>query len=129
MKRVPDDVRRFVLTSVPSVPYLEAALLFHARPKELISAAEAARALYVPERTAAELLESLCEAGLIAPAEERGQAKAYRYAPGDDALAQAVDRLALAYAQDLIAITNLIHDATQKSARRFAEAFKLRKDP
>lgn len=130
MKLVPDDVRRFVITSVPSVPYLEAALLFHARPTERLGTADVARALYVSERSAGELLQLLRQGGLIAPAEaERPESPAaFRYAPADEALAHAVDRLAQAYAHDLIAITNLIHDATQKSARRFADAFKLRKD-
>jgi hypothetical protein len=129
MTRVPDDVRRFVLTSVPSVPYLEAALLFHARPADLLGAADVARALYIPERSAAELLQLLRDTALVAVAGERGDAPAFRYAPADEALAKAVDRLAQAYAHDLIGVTNLIHDATQKSARRFADAFKLRKDP
>ena len=30
---IPDDVRRFILTSVPSVPYLEAMLLLRGEPQ------------------------------------------------------------------------------------------------
>lgn len=124
MSSLSEDVRRFVLTSVPSVPYLEAALLFHASPGQTLEAADVARRLYLRERSADELLSSLCQAGVLAEDGERG----YRYAPRDDALVASLDALARAYAGDLIAVTNLIHDATQKSAHRFADAFKLRKD-
>jgi hypothetical protein len=51
----------------------------------------------------------------------------YRYAPFDANLARLVDRLASAYADDLIGITNLIHGTTRKAARSFADAFKIRK--
>jgi hypothetical protein len=124
---ISDEVRRFVLTSIPSVPYLEAALLFRAQPAQERSAVEVARALYLDERSVAPLLEALCEAGIVrrAPA---GDVR-YRYAPRDEALAQALDRLAQAYADDLVGVTTLIHDATQKKALRFADAFRLRKDP
>lgn len=39
-----------------------------------------------------------------------------------------MDALAGCYAADVIGVSNLIHDATQKTARRFADASKLRKD-
>jgi hypothetical protein len=126
MESIPDDVRRFVLTSIPSVPYLEAALLFHDAPPVERSAAEVARSLYMNERAATDLLEALVAAGLLATSD--GGAGCYRYAPADDALNEALGRLAAVYASNLVGVTNLIHDATQKSAQRFADAFKLRKD-
>ncbi|MEW6704344.1 MAG: hypothetical protein AB1430_05790 [Pseudomonadota bacterium] len=120
---IPDDVRRFVLTSVPSVPFVEAALLLRRQPGQAMGVAEVAAALYIREQAAAELLEGLCLAGAIERENER-----YRFAPRDERLAGAWDRLAEAYSANLIGVTNLIHDATQKSAQRFADAFKLRKD-
>lgn len=121
---LPDDLRRFVLTSVPSVPYLEALLLLHRTPETPRSAGDLARALYLPERAGAELAEALVLAGL---AERAGEA-AVRYAPRDDTLGATVDRLALHYAADLIGITALIHDSVRRSAQHFADAFKFRKD-
>jgi len=126
MESIPDDVRRFVLTSIPSVPYLEAALLFHDAPRLERTAAEVAHALYMQERAASELLEGLVAAGVLAPG--AGGAGCFRYGPADDALNEALGRLAAVYASNLVGVTNLIHDATQKSAQRFADAFKLRKD-
>jgi hypothetical protein len=126
MKPIPDDVRRFVLTSIPSVPHLEAALLLHGQPGQERSVAEVAARLYVPERSAAELLKGLCAAGILQCAEL--PEPRYLYAPKDAALVAAMDALARAYADNLVGITTLIHDATQRSAQRFSEAFRLRKD-
>lgn len=123
MSTIPNDVRRFVLTSIPSVPYLEAALLMRGAADRCWSVAELAASLYVPERTAAELLEALTEAGLA-----QFEASRYRYEPRDESLGASLNRLADCYAADLVGVSNLIHDATQKSASRFAAAFKLRKD-
>ena len=121
--RIPDDVRRFVLISIPSIPYLEAVLLFRREAPRRRTATQLAVDLYVSERAADELLAAMMAAGVL----DRIGTE-FGYAPRDAALAQALDRLAAAYADDLIGITNLVHDVTQKSARRFAEAFRLRKD-
>jgi hypothetical protein len=126
MKPIPDDVRRFVLTSIPSVPHLEAALLLHGQPGQERSVAEVAARLYVPERNAAELLKGLCAAGILQCTEL--PEPRYRYAPEDAALVTAMDALARAYADNLVGITTLIHDATQRNAQRFSDAFRLRKD-
>jgi hypothetical protein len=126
MTPIPDDVRRFVLTSVPSVPHLEAALLLHGQPGQARSVAEVAARLYVPERTAAELLRALCAAGILQCTEV--PEPRYQYSPKDAALATAMDALARVYAENLVGITTLIHDATQRSAQRFSDAFRLRKD-
>lgn len=123
---IPEDIRRFVLTSIPSIPYLEAALLFHGAPEADRSCAEVARSLYLPEGRVRELLESLCAAGVLAVLTQ--DTSRFRYAPCDDALATSIRRLAEAYAADMIGITHLIHDSSGKNAHRFADAFKLRKD-
>jgi hypothetical protein len=123
---IPDDVRRFILAKIPSVPHLEAALLMHAQPDQERTAAEVAARLYVSERTAAELLSALCAAGILEGTDP--PAARYRHAPADAALEAVMDAVARAYADDLVGVTRLIHDATRKSAHRFAEAFRLRKE-
>lgn len=122
---IPDDVRRFVLTSIPSVPFLEALLIFHAKPEASLSASDLARALYVQPQTADDLIKALCLAGLLTIGESRDDV--YRYAPVDANLAGLVDRLASTYADDLIGITNLIHGTAHKAAQSFADAFKIRR--
>lgn len=126
MKPIPDDVRRFILMSIPSVPFLEAALLMRARPGRTCTAADVAAGLYVSERTASDLLRALCDAGMVQCADASDGR--YWYGPRDAALDASLGGLAEAYAQDLVGVTTLIHDATRRSALRFAEAFRIRKE-
>jgi len=121
---VPADVRRFILTSVPSVPFLEAVLLLRGEPSHAWDAALLARRLYVPERTALELLAQLADAGVTATTEDKA---GVRYAPRDD-LGALLDDVAAAYAADLVAVTDLIHSRIDKRAQRFADAFRFRKE-
>jgi DNA-binding IclR family transcriptional regulator len=121
---LPADVRRFILTSIPSVPFLEAVLLLRAEPATAWGVAELARRLYVPERTATELLEQLTSSGIAAFV---GESRAARYAPSPE-LRDIVDQLAQAYSTDLVAITDLIHSRIDRRAQRFADAFRFRKE-
>jgi hypothetical protein len=123
---IPEDVRRFLLTAIPSIPYLEAMLLFYRSPDVDRSASEVAQWLYLSDRRAVELLESLREAGVLTP--DAAETSRYRYAPRDDTLARAIEGLAQVYAADIVGVTRLIHDTTGKHAQLFADAFRLRKD-
>jgi len=125
MSKIPTDLTRFILTSIPSVPHMEAALLMHAQPDESRSAAEIASRLFVSEQKAVDLLRTLCAAGILVCADD--QVSRYRFEPGNPALDGLLTALAQAYVSDLIGVTELIHNATQKNAHRFADAFKLRK--
>ena len=125
MASIPDDVRRFILTSIPSVPFLEAALLLRTCNAEL-TGEEVARALYISAHNALDLLDSLCAAGFVCVV--LGEPQRYRYAPRDEPMSSAFDRLADTYAVELVGVANLIHDSTHKNAQHFADAFRLRKD-
>ena len=118
------DVRRFILTSVPSVPFLEAVLLLRAAPGEAWDAAQLARRLYLPDRAAAELLQQLRDSGIAVRA---GAGEATRYAP-DAALAALLDDVAQAYATDLVGVSGLIHSRIDRRAQQFADAFRFRKN-
>jgi len=121
---IPEDVRRFLLLSIPSVPHLEAMLLLRSAPNYAWPAPGAAVRLYIPEKIAAEVLEDLRSAGILAAGEDPGT---YRYAPAPE-LAGIVDRVAEAYARDLVGVSDLIHSRTGRKAQVFADAFKIRKD-
>lgn len=123
MSRIDDAVRRFLLTSVPSVPFLEAALLMRERQGQRHTAAEVAARLYIAPRDAGDILAALCDAGIV-----RADAQGCAYAPRDEALASMMDRVAAAYHADLVGVATLIHDATGRNARRFADAFRLKKE-
>lgn len=123
---LPADVQRFILTSVPSVPFLEALLLFHREPARALTPAEVGRALYMAESEAARLVDALQAAGLVLPVPERR--RAFRFEGAGDELRRVVDRVAACHATHLIAITHLIHDDKQRNGSRFSDAFRLRKD-
>ena len=119
---IPDDVYRFVLTSVPSVPFLEAMLLLRAHADKSWSANELAQRLFVPTALGEELLKQLCDAGLSVPRE----AEYYRWNPGT-LVATVVDRLAGVYAVNVVDVTELIHSRQERRAIQFADAFRLRR--
>ena len=127
MKRqpLPDDVRRFILTSVPSVPYIESLLLLRREAASTWDAAQLARRVYVPEPQAAQLLDALEASGIATKVP--GEGNAYRYAPPPE-LASLLDRVATHYAGNLLAITDLIHSGLNRRATQFADAFRWRKD-
>jgi predicted transcriptional regulator len=123
----PEDLRRFVLTSIPSVPFLEALLLLRANPAQQWHGDSLAQRLYVRERTAQALLEDLLRAGMVAPCPEPQQGR-YQYQPSSPELRERIDALADLYARHLVEVTNLIHSSLDRKAQQFANAFKLRKD-
>lgn len=122
---LPDDVRRFVLASVPSVPYIEALLLMRRDAEATWSASQLASRLYVPVAQAAQLLESLRTAEIVVRVPDAEGV--YRYQPSQE-LAELLDRVAAHYASNLLAITDLIHSSLNRRANQFADAFRWRKD-
>lgn len=124
---IPDDIRRFILSSVPSVPYLEALLILRADPGLAWDVRRVAARLYVAERLAAELLTALAAAG-VARGEDQGGTTLFRYAPASAELRERLDTLAQVYSANLVLVTDLIHSRSDKRAQQFADAFRLRKD-
>ena len=122
---IPDDVRRFILTSIPSVPHIEALLLMRREPQQAWSKQRIAPRLYISEEKASELLNDLAKAGFIST--EAGSAPIYRYAPSG-AQSKMVEKVADAYARSLVEVTNMIHGRSVARVQQFAEAFRFRKD-
>jgi hypothetical protein len=118
--QIPDDVRRLILERIDSVPELEAVLLFHDDPRRDWSAEEAGQRLYVSTAVATHVLGVLSERGFFAHDGDR-----HRYAPESPQLAEVVDRLALAYARHLVAVTQMIHSKPSRNLRDFVDAFRL----
>jgi hypothetical protein len=124
---IPENVKRFILSSIPSVPYLEAALWLRAHAQADHGVDEVARALYLADADAGRLLAMLETSGVLTRAGSAGTPR-FRYQPRDAALAARFDALSQAYSSNLVEIAKLVHDATHRNAHRFADAFKLRKD-
>lgn len=125
---VPEDLRRFVLSSIPSVPFLEALLLMRANPAQAWTGTALAGRLYVRDRVADTLLAELHAAGMIGRTSTPDAPAAYRYQPLDPAMSARIDRLADLYSTHLVEVTLLIHSSIDRKAQQFANAFTWRKD-
>jgi len=123
-KTVPDDVRRVILTSIPSVPYLEALLLLRSERGRSWPASLVASRLYVGEKDAADLLQAMESAGLARLGEDGG----FGYAPSSAELHGIIDALASTYSQNLVGVTDLIHSRVEKRAQQFADAFRWKRE-
>jgi hypothetical protein len=115
-------VRAFVVRCIESVAQLEALLLLRGPPQLAWNVPAVARRLYVEEGEAAKLLSALvsCELAVTDGA-------AFHYHPRDAEMMDLVDRLAETYARSLVPVTKLIHER-DTAIRKFADAFKIRKD-
>lgn len=124
--QIPGDVRRFIQQCIPSVPFLEAALLLRESGDNDWKTHQLAQRLYLSAPATEALLRTLAKSGL---ADETicGQG-IWRYAPRSPELAQMLDKLALAYARHLVEVSNLIHLKSNRKAQLFADAFVWRKD-
>ncbi|WP_420473776.1 hypothetical protein [Noviherbaspirillum sp. ST9] len=123
---IPDDVRRFILLCIPSVPYLEAMLLLRNEMSRSWTSKQVAHRLYMSERAAVDLLLQLGHAGIVA--EIAQDPPLYCYEPNNEDIARMINGLAEVYSRNLIGVTNLIHAKSSKKAQQFADAFKWRKE-
>ncbi|HZW13400.1 MAG TPA: hypothetical protein VFF81_09450 [Noviherbaspirillum sp.] len=123
---IPDDVSRFILLAIPSVPYLEAILLLRRDTSQTWDYKQIARHLYLGDKAAQALLAELHAGGIVTAADP--ELLRYRYHPQSAELEQMISRVAEVYSQDLIGVTNLIHAKANKKAQLFADAFIWRKE-
>jgi DNA-binding IclR family transcriptional regulator len=119
---IPQDVSDFLLKTIASVAELEALLLMR---REMVSwsAETLAQRLYVPPDEAEHVLRALKSLGFVVQNE-----RDYRYECAAADLDHLVERTSEVYARQLIPVTKLIHDHGRR-IRRFADAFRLRRDP
>jgi predicted ArsR family transcriptional regulator len=125
---IPEDLRRFVLSAIPCVPFLEALLLLRGDTGHTWRAESVAARLYVRERAARALLDQLCQGGMAEQYPADG-APTWRYRPASAAMRELIDRLADLYARQLVQVTTLIHARLERKAQQFANAFTWRKEP
>lgn len=123
---IPEDIKRFILRSIDSVPHLEAVLLLRYDPDVEWDARMMAQRLYISEKKTGELLADLCSAGFAAVKE--GMDVLYCYQPISADLKETINQLAEIYADHLIEVTHLIHSKTGKQAQQFGDAFKWQKE-
>lgn len=124
-KEIPDEVRRFVLTSIPSIPHIEALILVRATTPSRWTPADLAQRLYVPPAVACSVLADLHKAKMI-QAEERSTT--YYFDEVSTELNDVIAKLANLYSSNLVEITLLIHAKLERKAQQFADAFDFRKE-
>ena len=124
-EQFPEEIKRFILTSIDSVPHLEALLLLRQDPALEWDTKSMAQQLYLSEKKAHEILSSLAAAGFAAILKQG----IYCYKATSPELRDMLDRLAAIYPKNLIAVTELIHAKTNKQAQQFGDAFKWKEPP
>ena len=125
---IPEELRRFVLTSIASVPHLEALLLLRNCTHQDWTVQEVAERLYIGEKLAATVLADLSRAGMTVTLRHDTGEPVFRYQPATAALAKVIDALADLYARRLVDVTHLIHSKLERKAQQFADAFTFRKE-
>jgi hypothetical protein len=122
MADLPEDLRDFIIAMIDSIAHLEGLLLLMENREQVWSEQTVARRLYIPDNQAAQILTSLAEAGFL-----RTEAGGFRFFCQTRQLEDMVLRLAQAYRQRLITVTNLVHSKPSR-LHQFANAFRMRKD-
>ena len=122
---IPDDIRRFIIDYIDSVPALEALLLMHRKPEQDWSVVMLAAELYMDARDVEPILADLSHRGLCT---SRQGKEPYRWGPATSELTDFLHRLAAIYSRHLVPVTNLIHSKPSASVRGFPAAFRLRRD-
>ena len=120
-----EEVYRFILNQIDSVPQMEALLLlWDSRPKQWTENEIAAR-LYVGVDVVRNIMQALQRRRLVAGRESE---KCYWYEtrPGDGD--QLVEAVATTYRRELVRVSTFIHSKASSAVRGFADAFKFKKD-
>jgi hypothetical protein len=123
-----ERVNQFIIEQIDSVPHLEALLLIWNRRPRAWTAANMAKAIYVPAEDAAKILQELTQRGLILATPAAGAEEYYRYeSPSDDTDILLRD-LDLIYRRELVRVAGMIHSKASAAVRDFARAFRFKKD-
>ncbi|CUI02705.1 hypothetical protein [Massilia antarctica] len=125
---IPEELRRFLLTSIASVPHLEALLLLRTSAQRDWSAQAVAERLYIGDQLAVTLLADLSRAGMTVTLRHAGSEPVFRYQPATAALGRVIDALADLYGRRLVDVTHLIHSKLERRAKQLADAFTWRNE-
>lgn len=120
---LPPPVQQLVWRSLSSIDHVAVLLAVRAAVSgDGLAAGEAAARAAVSEDVARAVLADLVKAELL-----QEQATTYRYAPDPESRA-AVDQLAEMYNTRPVTLVRAIYDRPPASIRRFADAFRVRRE-
>jgi len=121
-----DEVYRFILNQIDSVPHMEALLLlWESRPKQW-SDSEIAERLYVGTDFARNIVQDLVRRRVLATETQSPSRYWYESKSGD--LDRLVEAVAATYRRDLVRVSTFIHTKASSAVRDFAQAFKFTKE-
>jgi transcription initiation factor IIE alpha subunit len=121
-----DEVYRFILNQIDSVPQMEALLLlWESRPRRW-SESEIAERLYIGPDVVRTILHILVRRRLIGVDTQGTKVYWYEAKPGE--LDRVVEAVAATYRRDLVRVSTFIHTKASAAVRDFAQAFKFTKE-
>jgi hypothetical protein len=121
-----EEVYRFILNQIDSVPQMEALLLLWENRTKQWSENEIAARLYVGVDVVRNIMQELLRRRMVAASTDSPKLFWYETKPGDgDRLIEAV---AATYRRDLVRVSTFIHTKASSAVRDFAQAFKFKKE-
>jgi hypothetical protein len=121
-----EEVYRFILNQIDSVPQMEALLLvWESRPKKWIES-ELAERLYISADVVRNIMQELVRRRLLAG--DTQAARQYFYESKSEELDGLIEAVAATYRRDLVRVSTFIHTKTSSAVRDFAKAFKFTKE-
>ena len=121
-----NQVDRFILEEIDSVPHLEALLLLCRNKQRTWRVEEMAHSLYVKPEQAENILQDLVRRNLVLVRTEGEKGYAYDSSSENrNALLQQVDET---YRRELIRVSRMIHSKAAPAIRDFARAFRFTKE-
>lgn len=121
-----DQVLRFVLDEIDSVPELEALLLLWQNRPAAWNVADVARRLYIVPDQAQAVLAHLRRKGMLSVNPE--QPDFYRYESASAERDLLMGRTEAVYRRQIVRISTLIHSKPSSAVRDFARAFRFTKE-
>jgi transcription initiation factor IIE alpha subunit len=121
-----DEVYRFILNQIDSVPQMEALLLLWETHPKRWSESGIAKRLYVSPDVVRNILQILVRRRLLG-VDTQGT-KVYWYESKPDELDRLIEAVAATYRRDLVRVSTFIHTKASSAVRDFAEAFKFTKE-
>jgi hypothetical protein len=123
----PENLQRFIGQYIVSVEKLEILLLLHGSPDKLWTPQEAFRTIQSSLGSVAQRMKELEAEGFLQA--ENPEGSAYRFAAKSPELAAGAGALAAAYRERPVKVIEAIFSQSNRQIGRFADAFRLRKDP
>jgi len=121
-----EQIDRFLVDQIDTVPQLEALLLvWNRRPKKWYCS-EIAKALYISQELARDVIRHLVQHGLLERAEDG--VDSFELRSGSDEMDRLLAGLDAMYRRELVRVSNLIHEKASRAVRDFASAFRFKKE-